>query len=135
MPTVGSGLNICSCSVLRLAHAPHDAYTHQRLTRAINVTQTIVFLLAALSSGVRLPWLPSSFYSCFLSSSFSHYILNRQSPAPPILCCCSPFSFRSLQISLNAILPSHFRSSSPPFPSTFWVSPLFANFSSLILPT
>ena len=55
------------------------------------------------------------FVVSLLSSLFSHYVLYQHSPTP-IICCCSPFSSLSFQISLNAVLSS----SSPPFPSTFW---------------
>ena len=68
-------------------------------------------LLASLSPGVRLS---SSFSSSFLFILFSQCILYQQSPTP-IFCCCSPFSFHTFQISLNAVLPLHSGSSSPPF--------------------
>ena len=72
-------------------------------------------------------------YPLFLNFSFfslfSHCDLYHKSPTP-IFCCYSSFSSRSFQISFNAVLPSHSRSSSLPFPSTFWASDLLA-----ILPT
>ena len=51
--------------------------------------------------------------------------------------CGSPFSSHSVQISLNAALPSNHWSSSPPFllPSTFWSSAILANYSSPKLST
>ena len=55
------------------------------------------------------------FVFSFLSSFFSHCVLCQQSPTPSIFCCCSPFSSHFFQISLNAVLPSHSRSSSLSF--------------------
>ena len=56
------------------------------------------------------------FSSPFLSSP--HFSVTAFSitslPTPSIFCCCSPFSSHSFQISLNTVLPSHSRSSSPP---------------------
>ena len=65
------------------------------------------------------PWLPSSLSSSFLSSLLP---LSSLSPVSNYLyfCSCSPFSSHSL----NAVLPLHSRSSSRPFPSTFYVSDL-----------
>ena len=71
----------------------------------------------------------------FLSLLFCHCVLYRQSLTPSIFCCCSPFFSHSYQIFLMAVLPSHHRSSSFPFPSTFWASARFTNFSSSILST
>ena len=65
------------------------------------------------------PWLLSSLSRLFFPLLiFSHYILYHQSPTPPVL-CCSPFSSHSLQISHNAVLPSHSLSSSSIFPLHF----------------
>ena len=61
--------------------------------------------------------------------NLSHCVLYQQSPTPSIFCSCSPFSSHSLQISLNGVLSSHSRSSSPPSP------PLPANVSTPILST
>ena len=72
----------------------------------------VVPLLLSLSSGVRCDF-------CFLASPFSHCVLCHQSPTPSIFCCCSSFFSQSLQISLNAVLPSYSRSSSSPFPLHF----------------
>ena len=55
------------------------------------------------------------FVFSFFSSLFSHYILYHQFPTPSTFCCCSPLSSHSFQISLNAVFPSHSRSSSLPF--------------------
>ena len=102
------------------------------------VTGQLVMLLLMFSSwqpchqGWDSPWLPSYVSSSFLSSLFSHCVLYHQSPTP-IFCRCSPFSSHYFQISLNAVLPSHSWSSSPPFPSSLWASDLFASFPSSIL--
>ena len=74
-------------------------------------------------------------YYRLLFVSFFHYVLYHQSLTTPIFCHCSPFSSHSFQISLTAVLPSHSRSSSPPFPSTFWASHLYVTYSSPILST
>ena len=73
------------------------------------------------------------FFLSFISSLFYHCVLCQQSPTHYVCCCCSSFSSHSFQISLNAVLPTHSRSSSPPFPSNFWASALFANLSYPIL--
>ena len=73
-------------------------------------------------------WLSRPFNSSFLSSLLSRYILYQQSPTPSMFCSCSPISSHFSQISLYAVLPSHSRSSSLPFGSTFWASDLFASF-------
>ena len=63
------------------------------------------------------PWL--LLFSLFCLSSFgSCYVFYQQFPTP-IFSCCSPFSSHSFQISLNTVLPSHSRSSSPPLPLHF----------------
>ena len=90
-------------------------------SRASSVSKTgafVVLLLSSLSSGVRLAMVTVVFFFCFLSSLFSNYVLYELSPTF-IFCCCSPFSSHSFQISLNAVLPSHSRSSSPPFSNHF----------------
>ncbi len=64
----------------------------------------------------------SFFVLSFLTSLTTFSV---KSPTRYTFCCCSPFSSHFFKISLNPILPPHFRSSSPPFSSTFWASDLF----------
>ena len=89
---------------------------------------SVVLLLVSLSSGVRLALVTIVFFFIFSLTMFSH----RQSPAPSISCCCSPFSSDSYQISLNAVFPSHSWSSSPPFSLHFLC--VFVSFPLLFFP-
>ena len=72
---------------------------------------------------------------CHLFFVFPFLVFSQCVPTHSVFSCCSPFSSHSFQISLNAVLPSRFRSSSHPFPSTFWASDLFDIFSSPSPPT
>ena len=73
--------------------------------------------------------------SSVLSSIFSHYVLYHQSPFAYMCCCCSQFSSNSLQLSVNAVLPLHYRSYSPLFPLHFMAIWSLCQFSSSILST
>ena len=99
----------------------------------------VVLLWLPLSSGVRFAMVISCylfFVFSFLSSLFSHCVLYHQSSTPSFAVALhSPPTLSKSLFSLNAMLPSHFRSSSPPFPSTFWASAPFASFSTPILST
>ena len=77
----------------------------------VSTCHAVIFVLSLLS-GIRL-----SLVSVIVSSSFlfTHYVLYHQSPTPSIFCCCSISSSHSFQIPINPVLPSHSRSSLPPF--------------------
>ena len=65
---------------------------------------------------------------CLFSPQFYLTVFSIKSPTPSIFRCCSPFSSHFFHISVNAVLPSHSRSSSPPVPLHF-----LGSFSSPIL--
>ena len=73
-------------------------------------------LLSALLffSSCRQGWCCRLFV-VFSFLAFPHNVLYQHSPTPSMCCCCSPFSSHSFQIPLNAVLPSHSRSSLPSF--------------------
>ena len=81
----------------------------------IHCIVVVALLLLSVSSGVRLAVVTALFCSSF-SSHFSNCVLYHKCPTSSIFCCCSSFSSHSFQISLNAVLPSHSRLSTPPFP-------------------
>ena len=89
--------------------------------------------LLSLSSRVRLAINTVIFSSSFLSSP--HVSLTAFSPTHSIFRCCSPFSSHSSRYHLTR--SSHRIPSLPRllFPSTFWSSDPFANFSSPNLST
>ena len=81
-------------------------------------------------------WLPSFFLRLFFPR-FTFLSLRSIAPVSnsPIFCCCSPFSSHSFPISLNAVLPSHSLSSSPPFSLHFLGICSLCQFSSPVLST
>ena len=122
-----------------LTYRDVDVAWHDMTARLLKSINTIilfcwhvVILLASLSSEV---WLAKAAIAFCLPSPFPNHALYQQSPAPSMCCltsCCSLLSSHTFQISLNAILPSHCRSYSPPFPSIFWTSDMLVSFSSLV---
>ena len=110
----GAGDPLCHACWSHPRDAPadgaHAALLHGPVAGAVGrpTQRTVrVLLLLSLSSGVRL--------SCFLCLFFPLTFLSLHSKstvANSYLFCCSPFFSHSFQISLNATLPLHSRSSS-----------------------
>ena len=109
----GAGDPLCHACWSHPRDAPadgaHAALLHGPVAGAVGrpTQRTVrVLLLLSLSSGVRL--------SCFLCLFFPLTFLSLHSKstvANSYLFCCSPFFSHSFQISLNATLPLHSRSS------------------------